>query len=53
MEYDDLIKLLDEIHSKLLLHPDAGTTKMETGDFWSVFYDCERKAAEALNEDKQ
>lgn len=52
MEYDELIKLLDEIHTEILLHPDAGTTRMDGGDFWNKFYEYERKVSEALNEEE-
>lgn len=49
---DELRGLLDRIHSQLLLHPDAGTTRMELGDFWTKFYGFENEIAKLLDDDE-
>lgn len=52
MTEDEMLTLLQDIHEKLLLHPDAGTTRSETNpDFWDTFYGFECKLAEKLEDE--
>lgn len=49
MDENTLVDLLDRLHSNLLLHPDAGTTRMESKpDFWNAFYGFEKEVSAML-----